>query len=226
MRTRAAEILASLEIHELDVTAPVSSLSVANRQRVEIAKALSLNARVLIMDEPTAALPEADVLRLFAIVRNLRARGVGVVYISHRMAEIFTARRPGHRAARRRVRRDQGRGRDQRARADHDDGRPGHRPSVPQARDQARRAGARGARPGLAAGGARRQPHRARRRDRGPGRADRLRPQRGRPDRVRHDAGALGRDPHRRPAGPDRQRRRGQAARHRLRARGSRHARA
>ena len=90
MRTRAAEILASLEIHELDVAAPVSSLSVANRQRVEIAKALSLNARVLIMDEPTAALPEADVLRLFAIVRNLRARGVGVVYISHRMAEIFT----------------------------------------------------------------------------------------------------------------------------------------
>jgi rhamnose transport system ATP-binding protein len=89
MTTRAAEILASLDIHELDVTAPVSSLSVANRQRVEIAKALSLNARVLIMDEPTAALPEADVLRLFAIVRNLRARGVGVVYISHRMAEIF-----------------------------------------------------------------------------------------------------------------------------------------
>ncbi|MGE3292037.1 MAG: sugar ABC transporter ATP-binding protein, partial [Geminicoccaceae bacterium] len=56
---------------------------------VEIAKALSLKARVLILDEPTAALPEADELRLFAIVRNLRARGVGVVYISHRMAEIF-----------------------------------------------------------------------------------------------------------------------------------------
>jgi rhamnose transport system ATP-binding protein len=89
MRARAAEILASLEVHELDVTAPVSALSVANRQRVEIAKALSLNARVLILDEPTAALPEADALRLFAIVRNLRARGVGVVYISHRMAEIF-----------------------------------------------------------------------------------------------------------------------------------------
>ncbi|HEX6014066.1 MAG TPA: sugar ABC transporter ATP-binding protein [Geminicoccaceae bacterium] len=89
MRAKAAEILASLEIHELDVAAPVSTLSVANRQRVEIAKALSLNARVLILDEPTAALPEADVERLFAIVRNLRARGVGVVYISHRMAEIF-----------------------------------------------------------------------------------------------------------------------------------------
>ena len=89
MRRLAAKILASLEIHELDVAAPVSSLSVANRQRVEIAKALSLNARVLILDEPTAALPEADVERLFVIVRNLRARGVGVVYISHRMAEIF-----------------------------------------------------------------------------------------------------------------------------------------
>jgi rhamnose transport system ATP-binding protein len=89
MRAKAAEILASLEIHELDVAAPVSALSVANRQRVEIAKALSLNARVLILDEPTAALPEADALRLFAIVRHLRARGVGVVYISHRMAEIF-----------------------------------------------------------------------------------------------------------------------------------------
>ena len=90
MRARAAAILASLDIHELDPSAPVRSLSVANRQRVEIAKALSLNARVLILDEPTAALPEADVVRLFDTVRRLRARGVGVVYISHRMAEIFT----------------------------------------------------------------------------------------------------------------------------------------
>src|SRR3712207_5238449 len=89
MRARAAEILASLEIHQLDGAAPVGAPSAATRQRVEIAKALSLNARVLILDEPTAALPEADALRLFAIVRNLRARGVGVVYISHRMAEIF-----------------------------------------------------------------------------------------------------------------------------------------
>jgi len=64
-------------------------LSVGNRQRVEILRALSLDARVLIMDEPTAALTEADVKRLFDIVRRLRARGVAIVYISHRMDEIF-----------------------------------------------------------------------------------------------------------------------------------------
>ena len=223
MRTRAAEILASLEIHELDVTAPVSSLSVANRQRVEIAKALSLNARVLIMDEPTAALPEADVLRLFAIVRNLRARGVGVVYISHRMAEIFTL------ADRVTVLRD---GEYVATKAVAETSEPELITMMvgrvidhlfPKFATQPRRAGARGARPGLAARRARRQLHRAGGRDRGPGRADRLRPQRGGADRVRHDPGALGRDPDRRPAGPDRQCRRGQAARHRLCARGSRH---
>jgi ABC-type sugar transport system ATPase subunit len=85
----AREILASLDIHDLDVQAPVGALSVGNRQRVEIAKALSQKARILIMDEPTAALTQADVERLFAIVRRLRERGVGVVYISHRMAEVF-----------------------------------------------------------------------------------------------------------------------------------------
>ncbi|MGI9502766.1 MAG: sugar ABC transporter ATP-binding protein, partial [Geminicoccaceae bacterium] len=58
-------------------------------QRVEIAKALSRNARLLIMDEPTAALTEADALRLFDIVRRLRERGVGVIYISHRLEEVF-----------------------------------------------------------------------------------------------------------------------------------------
>ena len=89
MRAKAEKLLASLDIHDLDVNALVGSLSVGNRQRVEIAKALSHNARVLIMDEPTAALTEHDVERLFRIVRLLRDRGVGVVYISHRLEEVF-----------------------------------------------------------------------------------------------------------------------------------------
>lgn len=89
MQARAGEILASLDIHDLDVTQVVGSLSIGNRQRVEIAKALSRDARLLIMDEPTAALTEADVERLFGIVRRLRERGVGVVYISHRLEEVF-----------------------------------------------------------------------------------------------------------------------------------------
>ncbi|MGF1627776.1 MAG: sugar ABC transporter ATP-binding protein [Alphaproteobacteria bacterium] len=88
-RAQARELLASLDIHDLDVTRTVGSLSVGNRQRVEIAKALSHNARILIMDEPTAALTEHDVLRLFGIVRLLRDRGVGIIYISHRLEEIF-----------------------------------------------------------------------------------------------------------------------------------------
>jgi rhamnose transport system ATP-binding protein len=89
MRAQARALLASLEIHDLDVNQVVGTLSVGNRQRIEIAKALSQNARILIMDEPTAALTERDVERLFAIVRLLRTRGVGIVYISHRLEEIF-----------------------------------------------------------------------------------------------------------------------------------------
>ena len=88
-RAQARDLLASLDIHDLDVTRTVGALSVGNRQRVEIAKALSHNARVLIMDEPTAALTEHDVQRLFSIVRLLRERGVGIIYISHRLEEIF-----------------------------------------------------------------------------------------------------------------------------------------
>src|SRR5690606_39603719 len=59
------------------------------RFRSEIAKALSRNARILIMDEPTASLVESDVQRLMQVVRQLRDRGVGIVYVSHRLAEIF-----------------------------------------------------------------------------------------------------------------------------------------
>ena len=89
MQARAEELLGSLEIHDLAADRIVGTLSVGNRQRVEILRALSQNARLLIMDEPTAALTEHDVARLFAIVRLLKSRGVGIIYISHRMDEIF-----------------------------------------------------------------------------------------------------------------------------------------
>ena len=103
MRARAEALLASLEIDDLAADQIVGALSVGNRQRVEILRALSHDARILIMDEPTAALTESDVTRLFDIVRRLKARGVGIVYISHRLDEIFADRRPGHGAARRRL---------------------------------------------------------------------------------------------------------------------------
>jgi rhamnose transport system ATP-binding protein len=89
MRERTRDLLASLEIHDLQADRVVGSLSVGNRQRVEILRALSQDARILIMDEPTAALTEYDVTRLFDIVRKLKARGVAVIYISHRLGEIF-----------------------------------------------------------------------------------------------------------------------------------------
>ena len=89
MESRAEDLLAELNIHDLDVQAKVGRLNVGNRQRVEIAKALSLNARILIMDEPTAALSENDVEQLFSIVRRLRQRGLSIIYISHRLHEVF-----------------------------------------------------------------------------------------------------------------------------------------
>ncbi len=89
MRRRARQLLDGLDSFDLDIDARVGTLSVANRQRVEIARALSQDARVVIMDEPTAALAEADVRRLMDIVRRLKQRGVGIVYVSHRMSEIF-----------------------------------------------------------------------------------------------------------------------------------------
>lgn len=81
------ELLLRLNI-ELDPTAIVSELTVAKQQMVEIVKALSFNAKVLIMDEPTAALSEAEIAELFTIIRELRKNGVGIVYISHRMDEL------------------------------------------------------------------------------------------------------------------------------------------
>jgi rhamnose transport system ATP-binding protein len=89
MRAKAQRLLDSLEIDDLAPDQIVGVLSVGNRQRVEILRALSHDARILIMDEPTAALTESDVTRLFDVVRRLKQRGVGIVYISHRLDEIY-----------------------------------------------------------------------------------------------------------------------------------------
>ncbi|NLA09143.1 MAG: sugar ABC transporter ATP-binding protein [Microbacteriaceae bacterium] len=86
-RTRA--LLDDLGVDFLDPAARVGALTVAEQQIVEIVKALSFDARVISMDEPTAALSEHEVELLYAIVRRLTARGVAVIYVSHRLKEIF-----------------------------------------------------------------------------------------------------------------------------------------
>jgi len=87
MRRAAATILSELGI-QLEVEARVSRLSVAQQQMVEIARALAFDARLIIMDEPTSALTPNEIRTLFGLIRTVRARGVGIIYISHRMEEI------------------------------------------------------------------------------------------------------------------------------------------
>ncbi len=88
MAARTAEFLALLNVR-IDPRSRVSDLSSAQAQVVEIAKALSQDLRLLILDEPTAALTLTETERLFEILRRLKANGVSVIYVSHRMAEIF-----------------------------------------------------------------------------------------------------------------------------------------
>jgi ABC-type sugar transport system ATPase subunit len=87
-RRRAAELFARVGV-AVDPDAPCRTLSVAQQQAVEIARALAEDARVVVMDEPSATLTPQEVERLFAIIRDLKARGIGVVYISHRLDEVF-----------------------------------------------------------------------------------------------------------------------------------------
>lgn len=84
----AEEILQRLDI-SLDVRSPAQGLTLASQQAVEIAKAISLDVKVLIMDEPTASLSAHESEQLFKLVRSLRKQGVSLVYISHRMDEVF-----------------------------------------------------------------------------------------------------------------------------------------
>jgi ribose transport system ATP-binding protein len=85
---RAAQALFDTMHLKIDPRTKVADLTVAKQQMVEIAKALSFNSQVLIMDEPTAALTETEIEELFSIIRQLRAKGVGIVYISHRLEEL------------------------------------------------------------------------------------------------------------------------------------------
>jgi ABC-type sugar transport system ATPase subunit len=75
---------------DLDPDSLVGALSLGQRQIVEIAKALALDSQILILDEPTAVLSPADTEKLFALLRRLKSRGLGIVYISHRLEELFT----------------------------------------------------------------------------------------------------------------------------------------
>jgi ABC-type sugar transport system ATPase subunit len=88
MKKRAAEILQELGV-KIDVNTQVQMLSTAQMQIVEISKALVKNCKVLIMDEPSASIPMAEVENMFRIVRKLKERGVSIIYISHRLEELF-----------------------------------------------------------------------------------------------------------------------------------------
>lgn len=89
MTKRSIEWLARVGMERLDPGTKIERLSVGQQQMVEIARALGQNARVLIMDEPTAALTEHETNVLFKLIRDLREQGTGIVYVSHRMEEIF-----------------------------------------------------------------------------------------------------------------------------------------
>jgi ribose transport system ATP-binding protein len=88
VRQAAAEALAIMGI-DLNPDAPISSLPAAERSLVAIGRALAIKADILVLDEPTAALPEADVERLLATLRHLRESGIGIVYVTHRLDEVF-----------------------------------------------------------------------------------------------------------------------------------------
>ncbi len=89
MRREAGQVLGDRLGLRVDVTRRMGEMPIAVQQLAEIAKALSRRARVLVMDEPTSALADAEAERLFAVIAQLKADGVGIVYISHKMEEIY-----------------------------------------------------------------------------------------------------------------------------------------
>ncbi|WP_434751209.1 sugar ABC transporter ATP-binding protein [Paenibacillus amylolyticus] len=89
MKALATEQFAKLSV-DIPLERPAGECSVGQQQMIEIAKALMTDAKVIIMDEPTAALTEREIQKLFGVIRSLQKNGVSIVYISHRMEEIFT----------------------------------------------------------------------------------------------------------------------------------------
>ncbi len=88
LRRRTLELIRAVGL-AVDPDRLVADLSVAEQQMVEIARALSMQARLVVMDEPTSALSDAEVARLFAIVRDLKARGIAVIFVTHRLDEVM-----------------------------------------------------------------------------------------------------------------------------------------
>jgi ABC-type sugar transport system ATPase subunit len=88
MRARASELFAYLGI-EIDLDIEIARLSVAVQQMIEVAKALLTDVKLLVMDEPTSSLSEKETERLFTVIRELKARGTAVVFISHKLNEVF-----------------------------------------------------------------------------------------------------------------------------------------
>lgn len=85
---RAEEMVATLGL-DIDVTTPVKNLTIAQQQMVEIVKASSFNVQILVMDEPTSSLSDEEVDKLFETIERLKSKGVSIIYISHRMEELF-----------------------------------------------------------------------------------------------------------------------------------------
>ncbi len=109
---------------DVPVETPVRELGIGQQQLVEIARALRKDAAILVLDEPTAALPDADARRLLALLGELRKKGVAMIYVSHRLRRGLRRRRPDHRAARRPLGRHGAAGGDVAREGDLPDGRP------------------------------------------------------------------------------------------------------